>query len=55
VLILKELKDLKIYNSLAFGEGPGVRLDISTLIQGVYFLRMNNGKDMLTGSFIVMR
>jgi hypothetical protein len=62
-VILNESKDLKIYNSLgecvlsplAFGEGPGVRLDISALTQGVYFLRLNNGKEMLNESFIVMR
>jgi len=42
------LGDIKIYNSLgecvltplAFGEGPGVRLDISPLPPGVYFVRI---------------
>jgi hypothetical protein len=56
-------QDLKIFNSLgecvltplAFGEGPGVRLDISSLSPGLYLISINNGKDMLTGSFIVMR
>jgi hypothetical protein len=55
--------DIKIYNTLgesvltplAFGEGPGVRLDISALSPGLYFLCINNGKEMLTGSFIVMK
>jgi photosystem II stability/assembly factor-like uncharacterized protein len=55
--------DLKLYNSLgecvlsplAFGEGPGVRLDISALPPGLYFISINNGDEILTGSFIVMR
>jgi photosystem II stability/assembly factor-like uncharacterized protein len=40
---------------LAFGGGPGVRLDISALSSGFYFININNGKEMLTGSFIVLR
>jgi hypothetical protein len=62
-VILSEVKDLKIYNTLgecvltplAFGEGPGVRLDISALTPGLYFVSINNGKELLTGSFIVLR
>jgi photosystem II stability/assembly factor-like uncharacterized protein len=42
-------------NPLSFGEGPGVRLNISAFSPGLYFISINNGKDMLTGSFIVMR
>jgi hypothetical protein len=42
-------------NPISFGEGPGVRLDISALSSGLYFININNGKEMLTGSFIVLR
>jgi C-terminal processing protease CtpA/Prc len=62
-VILSETKDLKIYNTLgecvlsplAFGEGPGVRLDISSLRTGAYFVSINIGKEVLTGSFMVVR
>ena len=49
-VILSEAKDLKIYNTLgecvitplAFGEGMGVRLDISPLPPGVYIVRFGD-------------
>jgi hypothetical protein len=60
---LPKTSDLKIYNSLgecvltplAFGEGTGVRLDISPLPPGVYFIRINSGEEILTSSFLVAR
>jgi hypothetical protein len=69
-IILSEAKDLKIYNSLgecvisvgAIHEPidrrsllPLQRIDISALSPGLYFININNGKEMLTGSFIVIR
>jgi hypothetical protein len=42
-------------NPISFGEGPGVRIDISALSPGLYFISINNGKKILTGSFIVLR
>jgi hypothetical protein len=63
-VILSEAKDLKIYNTL----GECVinyelrntnyemeRIDVSALSPGLYFICINNGKETLTGSFIVMR
>jgi photosystem II stability/assembly factor-like uncharacterized protein len=40
---------------ISFGEGPGVRLDISALPTGAYFLVLRDGKEILTNSFIVLR
>jgi hypothetical protein len=55
--------DLKIFDILgecvmsvwAIHELPINRIDISALSPGLYFLCINNGKEMLTGRFIVMR
>jgi hypothetical protein len=55
---------IKIYNTMgecvknltpALSEGEGARIDVSGLPPGLYFVNINNGKDMLTGSFIVLR
>lgn len=63
-VILSEAKDLKIYNALgecvinltpALSEGEGERIDVSALPLGVYFVSVNNGKELLTGSFIILR
>jgi photosystem II stability/assembly factor-like uncharacterized protein len=55
--------EIQIYNALgqcvlsplSFGEGSGVRLDISALPTGAYFLVLRDGKEILTNSFIVLR
>jgi hypothetical protein len=56
--------DLTIYNSLGecvINYELGItnyekeRIDISALSPGLYFIIINNGKEILTGSFIVMR
>jgi hypothetical protein len=36
-------------------KGEGERIDASALSPGLYFISINNGKEMLTGSFIVMK
>jgi photosystem II stability/assembly factor-like uncharacterized protein len=42
-------------NPISFGKGPGLRLDISALPPGVYFLILRDGKEILTNGFIVLR
>jgi hypothetical protein len=39
----------------ALSEGEGARIDISALSPGLYFISINNRKETLTGSFIVVR
>jgi hypothetical protein len=57
-------EDLKIYNSLgecvihltpALSEGEGARIDISQLTPGVYFVKIFIGKEVLTGSFMLVK
>jgi hypothetical protein len=64
-VILNEAKDLKIYNSLGeciFTLTPALsqrekvlRIDVSGLPPGVYYVRINNGREVLTSSFMILR
>jgi len=64
-VILSDAKDIKIYNSLGqcvlldvphFQSVAHLyRVDISGLSPGMYYAVLSDGKDILTGSFIVLR